>query len=72
MTEYLIRTEGCDASNPVVMDLSETEAAAVRRVAEAMNAASHYECMPRLVFKPLAEAKPHELPDEDDEDEVPF
>ncbi|MBB4931791.1 hypothetical protein F4561_002611 [Lipingzhangella halophila] len=67
MTEYLIRAEGCDASNPLVMELTETEAATIRRASEALNAASHYECMPRLYIKPVAEAKPHELPDEDDE-----
>lgn len=55
MTAYRIRASGCDDSTHVDLDLTDDEAAAVRKVAEAITEASQFGCMPVLSIKPAAE-----------------
>ena len=46
-TAYVF-TMGCDASNLIEVELTDEEFATVKRVAEAMTAASEYGCEPDL------------------------
>lgn len=48
MTTYVILVEGCDDYTKILMDLSDSEADLIRRVAEAITAASTYDCMPTM------------------------
>jgi hypothetical protein len=57
---YVIQTAGCDDANYAFIELTDTEADTVRRVAEALNARSLGECMPTLHLKDWTEATDHE------------
>jgi hypothetical protein len=48
MATYAIKVSGCDDSTTVQVELTDAEVAAVRRVADAVTAASDYGCMPRM------------------------
>ncbi|MDG3012405.1 hypothetical protein G4X40_19885 [Rhodococcus sp. D2-41] len=48
MSLYTVAAKGCDDNTRVEIELTDTEAAAVRKVAEAVTAASTYSCEPRL------------------------
>ena len=52
MTAYTIKIKGCDDSTAFGMDLSDDEAALVRRVSEASQEASDFSCMPTLLITP--------------------
>lgn len=48
MTAYEIRLEGCDDSTAFVMDLDDSEAALVERVAARSREVSEFDCMPTM------------------------
>lgn len=52
MTAYTIKLRGCDDGTEFGMDLSDDEAALLRRVSAASQEASDYGCMPTLVIAP--------------------
>ncbi len=45
---YVVRVAGCDDSTRILIDLTDAEAAAAGRIAEAVNAASESSCQPRM------------------------
>lgn len=55
MTRWFVSVDGCDDATPAVVDLTEDEAAAVRKVADAVNAASYYPCMPKMMIRAATE-----------------
>lgn len=48
MTEYFIKITGCDDATEFLIDLTEVEAVALRRVAAFANATSRHGCQPRI------------------------
>lgn len=48
VTQYVVTVTGCDDSTTITVPLTDTEATAVKRVAEAITVASEYSCMPRM------------------------
>lgn len=48
MTTYVITVSACDGSTKILVDLDDTEAAVIRRVAEQITATSTYNCEPRM------------------------
>ncbi len=55
MAEYLVRATGCDDSTRVVVELTDIQAAAVRKVAEAVTGAGGG-CQPTLSVVAVADA----------------
>lgn len=48
---YRIRLIGCDDTTEFVMDITEDEAALIRRVAEKSDETSNYGCMPTMTIE---------------------
>jgi len=61
MTAYIVGASGCDDSTYALVDLNDTEAATIRRVAEAVNVRSTYGCMPTIRITPKADADSYEI-----------
>lgn len=53
MKRYIIILHGCDDRTDVEMELSESEAEVVNRVAVAINAESTYRCKPTMSIEEL-------------------
>lgn len=45
---YTLKTQGCDDATAVELDLTSAELATALRIADAINGASQYPCMPKL------------------------
>ena len=52
MSKHIIQVSGCDDSTAVPMELTDTELATIKKLADAVNAAATYECKPRIVIDP--------------------
>jgi hypothetical protein len=62
MKKHLIRLQGCDDKTQLVMELSDEEVLCLGRVAAVVNAASTYQCMPKLHIEDAANLCPHGEP----------
>lgn len=60
MTEYLIKTKGCDGSTCVIVALDDVELAAVQRVAMVITKRGGG-CQPTLSVTPVADADEFDL-----------
>lgn len=49
---YRVTLHGCDDSTPMEVDLTEEEAALVRRLCEQSEAVARYSCMPIMEIEP--------------------
>lgn len=49
---YLVTVAGCDDENAVQLELTDTELAVVKRVAEALTANSAFDCQPKMTVEP--------------------
>lgn len=55
MTAYRVRLRGCDETTTFVIELSDAEAALLRRVAAVSQEISTYSCEPTLSIEPARE-----------------
>lgn len=55
MPTYKISVDGCDDSSIFLMELTETEAEIIKRVAEKCTETSTYDCMPKMNIKHVAD-----------------
>lgn len=61
MKDYLIAVHGCDDSTHVSMTLTDEQAALLSELAEKVEKASTYQCMPTMEIKLLEEASEYQL-----------